>query len=172
MTHKLIYYDRINQWEMYDLTRDPTEMNNLYGNAAHSDTISTLKKELIRLQTYYGDDPNDIGNNPRTGFEEREEQDDDGDEGGLKPISFKDVPESIRDKARVEYPGRPLMAVEMSKEDGQTIYHIMFEVDGAEAGLKIDSQSKIIDRWHFKWFPHDFAPQSFAERIWPSQDGS
>ena len=147
MTHKLIYFNRINQWELYDLTQDPTEMNNLYNDPAQAKTIGALKEEISRLQAYYDDDPNDIGDHPRTGFEEREEEE--ADEGGLKPIEFEDVPTSIRNKAREEYPDEPLMAVEMSKEDGQVIYHIMFEVDGAEVGLKIDSKGKVIDRWNF-----------------------
>lgn len=68
LTHKLIYFNRLKQWEMYNLTNDPSEMNNLYGNPAHAETIATLKQELDRLQKFYGDDPDDVGDKPHSGF--------------------------------------------------------------------------------------------------------
>jgi len=66
-THKLIYFNRINQWELYDLVKDPHEMNNVYDDPAYKDVRKKLKKELKRLQKELGDDPNDIGDNPRLG---------------------------------------------------------------------------------------------------------
>jgi arylsulfatase A-like enzyme len=68
-THKLIYFDRLKQWELFDLEQDPLELNNVYGNPAYADLAKQLHAELLRLQQKYRDDPADVGNKPRTGFE-------------------------------------------------------------------------------------------------------
>jgi arylsulfatase A-like enzyme len=65
--HKLIYFNRIDQWELYDLKKDPPEMNNVYDNPDYKNVVTKMKKELKRLQNELGDDPKDIGNNPRLG---------------------------------------------------------------------------------------------------------
>jgi arylsulfatase A-like enzyme len=54
--YKLIhfYYD-IDAWELYDLKKDPRELNNLYGNPAYKDIVKALKAELERLRQQYGD---------------------------------------------------------------------------------------------------------------------
>ena len=66
-THKLIYFDRIDQWEMYDLVQDPLEMNNLYNSPDHQQLLNELKMELERLRIELEDDPNDIGDQPDIG---------------------------------------------------------------------------------------------------------
>ena len=66
-THKLIYFNRIDQWEMYDLVADPTEMNNLYGRTEHQSIQRSLEAELKRLQAELEDDPADVGDNPDIG---------------------------------------------------------------------------------------------------------
>jgi arylsulfatase A-like enzyme len=55
-SYKLIhfYYD-IDAWELYDLQKDPNELNNLYGNPAYGDIVKVLKTELGRLREQYGD---------------------------------------------------------------------------------------------------------------------
>ena len=55
--YKLIhfYYD-IDQWELYDLHKDPNELNNLIGNEKYADIISVLKSELYNLKEIYGND--------------------------------------------------------------------------------------------------------------------
>ncbi len=65
--HKLICFNRIDQWELYDLKKDPIEMNNVYDDPDYKDVVKELKKELKRLQNELGDDPKDIGDNPRLG---------------------------------------------------------------------------------------------------------
>jgi arylsulfatase A-like enzyme len=65
--HKLIHFDRINQWELYNLEDDPYEMDNLYDKPEYQDVVGQLKKELTSLQTELGDDPADRGNNPIIG---------------------------------------------------------------------------------------------------------
>jgi arylsulfatase A-like enzyme len=65
--YKLICFNRIDQWELYDLKRDPAEMNNVYDDPEYRNVIKKLKQELKRLQNELGDDPKDIGDNPRLG---------------------------------------------------------------------------------------------------------
>ena len=55
--YKLIhFYNDIDEWELFDLKKDPHEMNNLYNTPDYQDIIKELKEELIRLQIQY-DDP-------------------------------------------------------------------------------------------------------------------
>jgi arylsulfatase A-like enzyme len=49
-THKLIYFWRKRQWELYDLRRDPEELHNIYDEPAQKTVISRLKAELNRLR--------------------------------------------------------------------------------------------------------------------------
>jgi arylsulfatase A-like enzyme len=48
--YKLIYFNKIDQWELYDLAKDPNELKNLYSDPAHAETVKTLKAELYRLK--------------------------------------------------------------------------------------------------------------------------
>jgi len=54
--YKLIhfYYD-IDAWELFDLEKDPHELNNVYGDPAYIDITKELKAELERLRKKYGD---------------------------------------------------------------------------------------------------------------------
>ncbi|MEZ5404482.1 MAG: sulfatase [Bryobacteraceae bacterium] len=55
-THKLIhYYAEGDYWELFDLTKDPNELNNLYGATGKETVTTELKSELERLRNYYGD---------------------------------------------------------------------------------------------------------------------
>ncbi len=38
------------EWELFDLEKDPGEMNNVYGDPAYADTVKKLKAELRRLK--------------------------------------------------------------------------------------------------------------------------
>jgi arylsulfatase A-like enzyme len=54
--YKLIhFYNDIDEWELYDLQRDPDELKNLYADARHGDVVQELKAELKRLRTHYKD---------------------------------------------------------------------------------------------------------------------
>jgi len=53
--YKLIHYYDIKAWELYDLDADPKELNNIYDDKSHQDTILLLKSELRNLMTLYGD---------------------------------------------------------------------------------------------------------------------
>ncbi|MDX2033287.1 MAG: sulfatase [Blastocatellia bacterium] len=50
MRHKLIYFNKLDQWELYDLQKDPREMRNEYANPAYAGTVAGLKQELSRLR--------------------------------------------------------------------------------------------------------------------------
>src|SRR6185436_6011505 len=49
-THKLIYFWKKNQWECYDVIRDPFELNNRYNDPAYFEIVQNLKRELYRLK--------------------------------------------------------------------------------------------------------------------------
>jgi arylsulfatase A-like enzyme len=54
--YKLIYFNKIDQWELYDLESDPHELKNVYADPAHAETVKTLKAELYRLKKELKDD--------------------------------------------------------------------------------------------------------------------
>jgi arylsulfatase A-like enzyme len=49
-THKLIYFWKKDQWELFDLVKDPFELHNLYGQPGQSALTARLKAELINVQ--------------------------------------------------------------------------------------------------------------------------
>jgi arylsulfatase A-like enzyme len=49
-THKLIYFWKKDQWEMYDLAKDAEELHNLYGDPAQQEVVAKLKAEMARLK--------------------------------------------------------------------------------------------------------------------------
>jgi len=53
--YKLIFFDKLNQWELYDLRNDPLEMHNIYGNKENGSLVTRLKKEMYRLKKELGD---------------------------------------------------------------------------------------------------------------------
>src|SRR5205823_2626379 len=48
--YKLIYFNKIDQWELFDLRKDPRELNNVYAAPAYSKTVKQLKDDLYRLK--------------------------------------------------------------------------------------------------------------------------
>ncbi len=44
------------EWELFDLERDPCEMNNVYDHPDYQETVRELKSELYRLQEEVGDE--------------------------------------------------------------------------------------------------------------------
>lgn len=50
------FYNDIDEWELFDLKKDPQQMHNIYGKPGTRHITRKLKKELERLQVQY-DDP-------------------------------------------------------------------------------------------------------------------
>jgi arylsulfatase A-like enzyme len=48
------YYD-VDEWEMYDLEKDPSEMRSVYNVPAYSDVQKMMHERLTELRTKYGD---------------------------------------------------------------------------------------------------------------------
>jgi arylsulfatase A-like enzyme len=55
-THKLIYFWKKEQWELFDLVNDPQEMHNLYGQPGQAALTLSLKQELLRLRAAVKDE--------------------------------------------------------------------------------------------------------------------
>ena len=55
-THKLIYFWKKDQWELFDLVNDPFELHNLYGQPGQETLTATLKSELARQKQAVPDD--------------------------------------------------------------------------------------------------------------------
>lgn len=56
LTHKLIYFWKKDQWELFDLVHDPQEMHNLYGQPGQERITAALKAELYRLKRLVRDE--------------------------------------------------------------------------------------------------------------------
>ena len=50
------FYEFGNEWELYDLEKDPDELTNLYGQADQAELTADLKQQLEELRTHYKDD--------------------------------------------------------------------------------------------------------------------
>lgn len=55
-THKLIHFWKLDQWEAYDLVKDPQEMRNIYADASAKDLVAKLKEQLYQLKHELKDD--------------------------------------------------------------------------------------------------------------------
>ena len=54
--YKLIhFYNDIDQWELYDLAEDPTEMHNIYGQPGTDSITTVMMGKLKNLQEQYED---------------------------------------------------------------------------------------------------------------------
>ena len=68
-THKLIYFWKKDQWEMYDLVKDPEELRNIYGDPSQAETVATLKAELSRLKKELKDEDQFANKQPPDGVD-------------------------------------------------------------------------------------------------------
>jgi arylsulfatase A-like enzyme len=48
--YKLIFFNKINQWELFDLQQDPHELKNLYADPTYAEIVKSLKEEMFRLK--------------------------------------------------------------------------------------------------------------------------
>jgi hypothetical protein len=49
------FYNDIDEWELYDLQNDSTEMHNLYGKPEYDGVVKELKEKLNDLMVQYND---------------------------------------------------------------------------------------------------------------------
>lgn len=68
-THKLIYYWKKDQWEAFDLIRDPRELRNLCLDPSAAAVVAKLKQELFRLKKGAADDDQFAHEQPSTGVD-------------------------------------------------------------------------------------------------------
>ena len=69
MTHKLIYFWKKEQWELYDLVKDPDEMHNIYNNPGQKNLVAKLKTELYRLKKEVKDEDQFADKQPPPGVD-------------------------------------------------------------------------------------------------------
>ena len=67
--HKLIHYWTRDQWELFDLAVDPSEMHNLYGQPGTEALTAGLKAELGRLKAELGDEDQFARTQPPNGVD-------------------------------------------------------------------------------------------------------
>ena len=68
-THKLMYFWKKDQWEMYDLVHDPDELHNLYNDPAQAETVAKLKAELYGLKKQLQDNDEFADKQPPQGVD-------------------------------------------------------------------------------------------------------
>ena len=56
-THKLIYFPRTDEWNLFDLVRDPGEMRSVHNDPAYRETRAALAAEFARLRELYDAPP-------------------------------------------------------------------------------------------------------------------
>ena len=54
-THKLIRYYNIDEWELFDLSKDPDELMSVHGKEEYASVQKDLESEITRLQKLYSD---------------------------------------------------------------------------------------------------------------------
>jgi hypothetical protein len=68
-THKLIYFWKKDQWELFDLVHDPSELHNLYGQPGQEELARELQAELRRLKQAVRDDDRFASEQPPSGVD-------------------------------------------------------------------------------------------------------
>jgi len=53
--YKLAYFYTVEEWELYDLKKDPAEQTNLIRSAKHQAILQQLKADLLKLRNLYDD---------------------------------------------------------------------------------------------------------------------
>ena len=49
--YKLIFFNRINEWELFDLKKDPHELKSVYDDPKYAGVQKKMRDELTRLRT-------------------------------------------------------------------------------------------------------------------------
>ncbi len=53
--YKLMYFYTVNEWQLFDLEKDPAELKNLVKEQAYQRVLADMKKELLKLRNQYDD---------------------------------------------------------------------------------------------------------------------
>ncbi|HEX6181276.1 MAG TPA: sulfatase [Chitinophagaceae bacterium] len=53
--YKLIYFYTVNEWQLYDLQKDPSELNNLAGQPQYKNLMQQMKQQLLKARDEYDD---------------------------------------------------------------------------------------------------------------------
>lgn len=53
--YKLIHFYQFDEWELYDLEKDPDELTNLYGKPDYAELTGELKRDFAALRQHYAD---------------------------------------------------------------------------------------------------------------------
>ena len=69
LTHKLIYFWKKDQWELFDLVNDPYELHNLYGQPGQERLTATLMEELRRQKRLVRDEDQLANEQPPQGVD-------------------------------------------------------------------------------------------------------
>jgi arylsulfatase A-like enzyme len=74
--YKLIYFyePEVNEWELYDLEKDPQEMKSVYDDPAYASVVKEMKAELQRLRDHYRDDGSVVRFDPPRGERNKKRQ--------------------------------------------------------------------------------------------------
>ena len=49
-----MHFYNVDEWELYDLAKDPGEMQSVYDDPAYQEVIQVLKQDLDSLKFIYG----------------------------------------------------------------------------------------------------------------------
>jgi len=52
-TNKLIHYYQLNEWELFDLAKDPHEMTSVYGTPTYADIQASLEQQIRNLRAQF-----------------------------------------------------------------------------------------------------------------------
>jgi N-acetylglucosamine-6-sulfatase len=66
LKYKLIHYYGVDQWELFDLEKDPQEMNSVYDDPKYAETVAAMKKRLDELKKQYAVPASDSMPQPAT----------------------------------------------------------------------------------------------------------
>jgi arylsulfatase A-like enzyme len=79
--HTLAYFPATDEWELFDLQKDPMQMRSFYTDPAYAATVTELKAELTRLRAQYGDTADAI---PAKGKKGKASKEKEAPKGGAK----------------------------------------------------------------------------------------
>jgi arylsulfatase A-like enzyme len=53
--YKIIYFYTVNEWQLFDLQKDPAELNNLAGQKQFAALLNKMKQQLLDARNFYDD---------------------------------------------------------------------------------------------------------------------